>query len=194
MFKKTSLALAAAAVLFSGIASAKTTSYEIDPTHTAAVFTWDHFGFSTPSGNFTDIRGQIHFDDKQPKNSSVNVTIPVTSLNTNVSALDEHLKAADFFDAAKYPTISFKSTKVETKDNKKFKITGDLTIKGITKTVVLDTVLNKKADHPMQKVPAIGFNATTSFDRSAFGVANYVPNVGDKITVQITTEALHKAP
>ena len=194
MFKTAPLALATAAVLCSGIASAKTTTYEIDPTHTATVFTWDHFGFSTPSGNFTDIRGQIHFDDKQPKNSSVNVTIPVTSLNTNVSALDEHLKAADFFDAAKYPTISFKSTKVETKDNKKFKITGDLTIKGITKTVVLDTVLNKKADHPMQKVPAIGFNATTSFDRSAFGVANYVPNVGDKITVQITTEALHKAP
>lgn len=93
------------------------------------------------------------------------------------------------FNAAKYPNITFKSTKVETKDKKHFKITGDLTVKGITKPVVLDAVLNKQGEHPMAKVPAIGFNATTSFNRSDFGLGNYVPNVGDKITVNITTEA-----
>ena len=75
----------------------------------------------------------------------MNVTIPLSSINTNVKALDEHLVAADWFDAAKYPNITFKSTKVETQDKKKFKITGDLTIKGVTKPVVLDAVLNKKA-------------------------------------------------
>ena len=81
------------------------------------------------------------------------------------------------------------STKVETKDKKHFKITGNLTVKGVTKPVVLNAILNKQGEHPMAKVPAIGFNATTSFDRSAFGIGNYVPNVGDKITVNITTEA-----
>lgn len=175
-------------------AFAKPLTYTIDPSHTATVFTWDHFGFSMPSGNFTDIQGKIVVDDKHPEKSSVHVTIPLSSINTNAKALDEHLLKDDFFDAEKYPTITFKSTKVETSDKKKFKITGDLTIKGITKPVVLDAVLNKQAEHPMAKVPAIGFNATTSFDRSAFGVGAYVPNVGDKITVNITTEATIPAP
>lgn len=131
----------------------------------------------------------INVDNAKPANSSVNVTIPLSSLNTNVKALDEHLQAADFFDAAKYPTITFKSTKVQAVGANKYKITGDLTIKNVTKPVVLDAVLNKQGEHPMTKAQSIGFNATTSFDRSAFGVGAYVPNVGDKITVNITTEA-----
>ena len=187
--KLKTLGLGLALFSASAFAMAKPVTYTIDPTHTATVFTWDHFGFSTPAGNFTDITGQIVVDNEQPEKSSVHVNIPLSSINTNVKALDEHLLAADFFDAEKFPTITFKSTKVETSDKKKFKITGDLTIKGITKPVVLDAVLNKQAEHPMAKVPAIGFNATTSFDRSAFGVGAYVPNVGDKITVNITTEA-----
>lgn len=186
-FKALALGLAVASV--ATVSMAKPVIYTIDPTHTATVFTWDHFGFSTPAGNFSDIQGKIIVDNDKPEKSAVHVTIPLTSINTNVKALDEHLLKADFFDAQKYPTITFKSTKVETKDKKNFKITGDLTIKGITKPVVLDAVLNKQAEHPMAKVPAIGFNATTSFDRSAFGVGAYVPNVGDKITVNITTEA-----
>lgn len=185
------LTMMSAAISFPVLA--KSVSYEIDPTHTATVFSWDHFGFSTPSGNFTDIRGQINYDAAQPQKSSVMVNIPVSSLNTNVVALDNHLKAADFFDATKYPMIYFKSTQVEPRGDKKFKITGDLTIKGITKSVVLDAVLNKQAEHPMKKLPAIGFNATTSFERSAFGIASAVPNVGDKITVNITTEAVQNA-
>ena len=187
--KLKTLGLGLALFSASAFAMAKPVTYTIDPTHTATVFTWDHFGFSTPAGNFTDITGQIVVDNDKPEKSSVNVTIPLSSINTNVKALDDHLLKSDFFDAEKFPTITFKSTKVETSDKKKFKITGDLTIKGITKPVVLDAVLNKQAEHPMAKVPAIGFNATTSFDRSAFGVGAYVPNVGDKITVNITTEA-----
>lgn len=179
------LAIASAATM----TMAKPVAYQIDPTHTATVFTWDHFGFSTPSGNFSNIQGTINIDEKKPANSSVNVTIPLSSINTNVKALDEHLMAADWFDAAKYPTITFKSTKVETQDKKNFKITGDLTVKGVTKPVVLDAVLNKQGPHPMTKAATVGFNATTSFDRSAFGIAGFLPNVGDKITVNITTEA-----
>ena len=171
------------------VSMAKPVAYQIDPTHTATVFTWNHFGFSTPSANFSDIQGTINVDNAKPANSSVHVTIPLTSLNTNVKALDEHLLKADFFDAEKYPNITFKSTKVQALAQNKYKITGDLTIKNVTKPVVLDAVLNKQAVHPMSKAQTIGFNATTSFDRSAFGVGAYVPNVGDKITVNITTEA-----
>lgn len=179
------LAVASAATL----TVAKPVAYQIDPTHTATVFTWNHFGFSTPSANFSDIQGTINVDNAKPANSSVNVTIPLSSLNTNVKALDEHLKTADFFDAAKYPNITFKSTKVQAISKNKYKITGNLTVKDVTKPVVLDAVLNKQGVHPMTKTETVGFNATTSFIRSAFGVGAYVPNVGDKITVSITTEA-----
>ncbi len=186
-FKTLSLGLAVA--LASSVTLAAPVDYKIDPTHTATVFSWNHFGFSTPSANFTDIQGVIKVDNAKPANSSVEVTIPLSSVNTNVPALDKEFQEEAWFNAAKYPNITFKSTKVETKDKKHFKITGDLTVKGVTKPVVLDAVLNKQGEHPMAKVPAIGFNATTSFNRSAFGIGNYVPNVGDKITVNITTEA-----
>ena len=186
-FKTLSLGLAVA--IASSVALAAPVDYKIDPTHTATVFSWNHFGFSTPSANFTDIQGVIKVDNAKPANSSVEVTIPISSVNTKVPALDKEFQEEAWFNAAKYPNITFKSTKVETKDKKHFKITGDLTVKGVTKPVVLDAVLNKQGEHPMAKVPAIGFNATTSFNRSAFGIGNYVPNVGDKITVNITTEA-----
>ncbi|MEJ2898795.1 YceI family protein [Acinetobacter sp. NS-4] len=186
-FKAITLGLAVASV--ATLSLAKPVAYQIDPTHTATVFTWNHFGFSTPSANFSDIQGTINVDNAKPANSSVNVTIPLSSLNTNVKALDEHLKTADFFDAAKYPNITFKSTKVQALGKNKYKITGNLTVKDVTKPVVLDVVLNKQGVHPMTKAESIGFNATTSFNRSAFGVGAYVPNVGDKITVNITTEA-----
>ncbi|HAV5498738.1 YceI family protein [Acinetobacter baumannii] len=183
------LSFGLALALASTVTLAAPVDYKIDPTHTATVFSWNHFGFSTPSANFSDIQGVIKVDNAKPANSSVNVTIPLSSVNTNVPALDKEFQEEAWFNAAKYPNITFKSTKVETKDKKHFKITGDLTVKGITKPVVLDAVLNKQGEHPMAKVPAIGFNATTSFNRSDFGLGNYVPNVGDKITVNITTEA-----
>ncbi|MDC5006515.1 YceI family protein [Acinetobacter baumannii] len=183
------LSFGLAVALASTVTLAAPVDYKIDPTHTATVFSWNHFGFSTPSANFSDIQGVIKVDNAKPANSSVNVIIPLSSVNTNVPALDKEFQEEAWFNAAKYPNITFKSTKVETKDKKHFKITGDLTVKGITKPVVLDAVLNKQGEHPMAKVPAIGFNATTSFNRSDFGLGNYVPNVGDKITVNITTEA-----
>ena len=183
------LSFGLAVALASTVTLAAPVDYKIDPTHTATVFSWNHFGFSTPSANFSDIQGVIKVDNAKPANSSVNVTIPLSSVNTNVPALDKEFQEEAWFNAAKYPKITFKSTKVEKKKKKHFKITGDLTVKGITKPVVLDAVLNKQGEHPMAKVPAIGFNATTSFNRSDFGLGNYVPNVGDKITVNITTEA-----
>ena len=186
-FKTLALGMTLASV--ATFSMAKPVAYTIDPGHTATVFSWSHFGFSTPSANFSDIQGTITVDNEKPANSSVNVTIPVSSINTNVKALDEHIQKAEFFDVEKYPNITFKSTKVQALGKNKYKITGNLTIKGVTKPVVLDAVLNKQAVHPMTKLQTIGFNATTSFNRSAFNVGAYVPNVGDKITVNITTEA-----
>lgn len=188
MFNKKAL-LGLSLGLMSAVTFAAPITYKIDPAHTATLFSWNHFGFSTPTANFSDIQGDIQVDEAHPEKSSVNVTIPVSSVNTNVSALDKEFQEAAWFNSARYPNITFKSTRVETKDKKHFKIFGDLTVKGTTKPVVLNATLNKQGVHPMKKVAAIGFNATTSFDRSAFGIGNYVPNVSDKITVNITTEA-----
>lgn len=181
------LSLAFATTFSSGVVMADT--YKIDPAHTATVFSWTHFGFSTPSANFSDIQGTINIDEKKPSQSSVVVTIPVKSLNTNVVALDKELQQANWFDAAKYPNITFKSTQVQTTDKQHFKISGDLTVKGVTQPVVLNAILNKQGIHPMTKLQTVGFNATTTFDRSAFGLGGFVPNVSDKITVNLTTEA-----
>ena len=183
------LSFGLAVALASTVTLAAPVDYKIDPTHTATVFSWNHFGFSTPSANFSDIQGVIKVDNAKPANSSVNVTIPLSSVNTNVPALDKEFQEEAWFNAAKYPNITFKSTKVESLGNNQYKITGNLTVKDVTKPVVLDAVMNKQGEHPMTKLQSIGFNATTSFDRSAFGVGAYVPNVGDKITVNITTEA-----
>ena len=176
----------------SSYALAASTEYQIDPSHTATLFSWNHFGFSNPGANFNNVQGSIHVDYKNPQKSSVDVTIPVKSIDSHVEALDKEFLTEDWFNEAKYPNITFKSTKVQTKDKKHFKITGDLTVKGITKPVVLDATLNGMAEHPMAKKAAIGFNATTTFKRSDFGIANYVPAVSDDIKVNITTEALVK--
>ncbi|WP_434533992.1 YceI family protein [Acinetobacter rudis] len=184
------LLVAMSVITISGISTAATVNYKIDPTHTATVFSWNHLGFSTPSANFRDIQGTIAVDNDHPEKSSVNVNIPVKSINTNVAIFDTKLQQSEWFNSAKFPVITFKSTKVETTDNKNFKILGQLTIKGITKPVVLTAVLNQQVQHPMLKVPAIGFNASTQIKRSDFDIAGYAPAVSDEIDIQITTEAI----
>lgn len=163
-------------------------TYQLDPSHTMVLFTWNHFGFSNPTADLPISAGTIVFDDKQPTKSTVEVTLPLSGLDTHVSALDTHLKEPDFFDASKYPTVTFKSTKVQSLGGNTFKVTGDLTVHGVTKSVVLDAKLNKSGVHPMKKLQAIGFDATGTLKRSDFGVAAYVPNVSDEIKLHITTE------
>lgn len=187
MFKK--LLLTAALVAASANALAAGVTYKLDPNHTNVLASWNHFGFSNPSANFGSVDGTLVYDAKNVGKSSVQVTLPLSGLDSFVPKLDTHLRSADFFDAEKFPTITFKSTKVQAAGKDKLKITGDLTVKGVTRSVVLDAHLNKAGEHPMAKVQTIGFDATTTIKRSEFGVGAYVPNVGDAITLRITTEA-----
>jgi len=163
-------------------------TYQLDPHHTMVLFSWNHFGFSNPTADIGLGQGKIVFDEQHPAQSSVEVTLPLANLDTHVEALDVHLKKADFFDAAKYPVITFKSSKVEPLGDNKFKVTGDLTVHGVTRPVVLDATLNRIGPHPMGKAQSIGFDATTTLKRSEFGVGAYVPNVSDEVHVRITTE------
>ncbi|MGN6738776.1 YceI family protein [Dyella sp.] len=182
--------LALAALLGASFAAkAAPVTYKLDPSHTMVLFSWNHFGFSNPTANLGIGEGTLVYDEAKPANSSVEVSLPLANLDTHVSALDEHLKKPDFFDAAKYPVVTFKSTRVEPLGGNKFKVIGDLTVHGVTKPVVLDATLNKAGMQPMLKVPAIGFDATATIKRSDFGVGAYVPNVSDEVQIRITTEA-----
>lgn len=181
--------LTAALIALSGTALAAPVTYTIDPTHTDVIAQWSHLGFSNPSAHFGQAEGTLVYDADNVSASSVNVSLPLSGLNSFVEKFDTHLRSADFFEADKYPAATFKSTRVEAAGNGKLKVTGDLTIKGITKAVVLDVKLNGAGEHPMAKVPAIGFDATGTVLRSDFGLGMAAPAVSDEVTLRITTEA-----
>ncbi|KRG65675.1 polyisoprenoid-binding protein [Stenotrophomonas humi] len=164
-------------------------TYKLDPTHTDVLVQWNHLGFSNPTAHFGNADGTLVYDAADVTKSTVEVTLPLSGLNSFTAKFDEHLRSADFFDAAKFPTATFKSTKVEAAGTNKLTVTGDLTVKGVTKPVVLDVTINGAGEHPMMKVPSVGFDATTTFKRSEFGIGAYAPNVSDDVKVRITTEA-----
>ncbi len=187
-WKKMTLGLALVGVSsLSSVAMAAT--YNLDPTHTSVVVSWNHFGFSNPTADFRDVTGKLVFDDKSPEKSSVNVTIPVKTIDTGVKALTDEFMEKAFFNVAEHPQATFVSDKVTKTGDKTYDVTGKLTIKGITKEETLKVTLNGQGEHPMKKVPAVGFDATTTIKRSDFDMAQYVPYVSDEVTIHITTEA-----
>lgn len=186
--------LAAVLALASTAALAAPLTYKIDPNHTDVVASWSHFGFSNPIAHFGQADGAITYDPANVGASKVEVTLPLSGLNSHVPDFDDHLRSDDFFDAAKYPVITFRSTSVKAAGKDKLSVTGDLTIKGITKPVTLDVTINKVGVQPMAKREAAGFNATTTIKRSDFGVGKYAPNVSDEVTLTITTEAIVPKP
>ena len=188
------LALAAALASASVVSFAAPVTYKMDPNHTDVIASWSHFGFSNPIAHFGQVDGAIVYDAANVGQSSVNVTIPLAGLNAHVEAFNEHLRSADFFDAEQFPTITFKSTRVEAAGDRKLRVFGDLTVHGVTRPVVLDTTINKIGEQPMAKRAAAGFDATTTIKRSDFGVGKFAPNVSDEVTIRITTEALVPKP
>lgn len=164
-------------------------TYTIDPAHTDVLARWSHFGFSNPSAHFGSVSGTIVYNADDVSASSVQVTMPLSGVNSFTAKFDEHLRSADFFDAARFPQATFRSTSVAAAGNNRLTVAGDLTVKDITRPVTLDVTLNGAGPHPMANVPAIGFDATTTLMRSDFGVGAYAPNVSDEVEVRITTEA-----
>ena len=186
--------LAAALSLFAASAFAAPVTYDLDSNHTHVLASWSRFGFSLPIAHLGQVDGTLVYDANNVAASSVQVTLPLAGLEAIVPALNEHLRSAEFFDAAEYPAITFKSTQVEAAGEDKLKVTGNLTVKDKTKPVVLDVTLNKAGEHPMGKSAAIGFDATTTFKRADLGLGRYAPNANDLVKLHITTEALVPEP
>ena len=182
------LSLLTAAAL-SATATAAPVSYQLDPTHTDVLFTWNHNGFSFPTGRAAISSGTLVYDPSAPTQSRVEVQLPLAELDTHVAKLDELIKGEKFFDVSKHPQARFRSTAVVAHGKDRLKITGDLTLHGVTRPVVLDATLNKLGEHPSRKTPTIGFNATASIKRSDFGLTGFLPNIADEVHLRITTEA-----
>ena len=190
--KRLALPLLAATALYVPLSQAAAQQYELDPAHTSVIVTWTHFGFSHPTADIPDTKGTLVFDSENPTASRVDITLPITHIDSHVAALTKEFKGAEYFDTAKYPTATFHSTKVVAKGNNTFDVEGNLTLKGITKPVTLHATLNKQGEHPMVKKQAIGFDATGTIKRSDFKLDKYVPAVGDDVTLTISTEAYAK--
>ncbi|MFN4061566.1 MAG: YceI family protein [Paracoccus hibiscisoli] len=184
-------ALTAALTLVAGAALAEPVAYDLDTSHSQIVFNYDHLGFSTTYGMFGDITGVINFDAEDPAASSVEATFPVASLMTGFAGRDEHFLSGDFFGSeAAAPEVTFVSTGIEVTGDTTALITGDLTLNGVTQSVVLDTTLNQQGTHPMENKPWLGFNATTTLVRSDYGLGMFAPAVSDEVEVMISVEAM----
>ncbi|TGD42356.1 polyisoprenoid-binding protein [Pseudotabrizicola sediminis] len=182
--------LALIAALAAAPAFAEAEKYTVDASHAQIIFSYNHLGFSTGYGMFSGYEGEINFDQAEPANSSVTVSFPVRSMLTGWEARFEHFMSADFFDAADDEMVTFTSTAIEVTGETTALITGDLTLNGVTKPVVLDAVLNQVGDHPMENKPWAGFSATTTVLRSDFNVGAFAPFVSDEVQIEISLEAM----
>lgn len=164
-------------------------TYTLDPMHTNIVWSANHVGFSNPSGKFATVSGSLVLDEAAPANSKVTVEIDPASIVTGLPKFDEHLKSKDFFNVVQFPKASFVSDKVEVTGKDTAKVTGNLTLLGVTKPVVLDVKLNKIGENPFSKVKTAGFSAKTTIKRSEFGMNYGIPAVSDDVVLSIESEA-----
>jgi polyisoprenoid-binding protein YceI len=185
------LALLTSITVFAAAAQAAPVTYVIDNSHTYPHFTYNHLGFSNQTHKFDKTSGKVVLD-RAARTGSVDVSIDATSVNTGHAVFNEHIQAADFFDTANHPTITFKSDKMTFRNDQPVSLAGDLTIKGVTKPVTLSITHFKCQPHPMLKVDACGANATTQVKRSEFNMGKNVPFVSDEVTLTLAIEAVNK--
>jgi len=192
VFSRIALSAGLAAVL-SLPAVAATSDWQIDPAHSSAQFAVKHLAISTVRGAFTSVKGAIQLDDKDITKSTVDVTIDVNSVDTRVAARDKDLRSDHFFDVERFPTITFRSKKVEQVAPGKLKVVGDLTIHGVTKEVALDV------DGPSAPIKdpwgnqRIGINASSKITRQEFGITYGPGIIGDEVSITIDAEMFQKS-
>ena len=185
--------LISSALALTTVASAALPSqWQLDDSHTRVGFSVNHLGFSTTMGHFNDVKGVVNYDVKAPSKTNMSFTIATDSIDTNWDARDEHLKKAEFFNVAKYPTMIFKSTSVKFINPQQAKVTGNFTMLGQTKPLTLDVTLNKIANSPLTKEPVIGFRATGNIDRAAYGMTAFADGITTNVPIQIDGELIEK--
>lgn len=174
--------------LLVGVASAEVQSWNIDPMHTAAQFSVRHLGISTVRGAFTKVSGTVQYDPANPSKTVIDATIDANSIDTRVEMRDKDLRSPGYFDVDKFPTLTFKSKKVEAAGDGKLKVTGDLTIHGVTKEAVLDVEGPSAPIKDPWGNMRMGASASTKVSRQDFGVGGSGPMIGDEIPITIDLE------
>ncbi len=160
--------------------------YRVETSHTRVLFAVSHLGFNNWYGEFPGATGTLSLDPAKIEAAKLSVSLPVATLTTTNAKLDAELRSADWFNAAQYPTINFKSTKVERTGPASAAITGDLTMHGVTKPVMLNASFVAGGVNPMNKAYTIGFHATGRLKRSDFGVTTYLPLIGDEVEIIVS--------
>ena len=179
--------LALVASLFATPVLAAPEAYVLDPSHSQILFSYNHLGFSTSYGLFSGFDGKISYDAAAPADSSVEVAFPVKSMLTGWQARFDHFMSPDFFDAADDEMVSFKSTAIEVTGEKTAKITGELTLNGVTKPVTIQAELSGNGTNGMSRKETVGFHGTTTIKRSDWGMGWGIPfGIGDEIDLNIT--------
>jgi len=169
-------------------AQAKAGAYTLNTDHSKVTWSVTHLGFSTYVGQFSGVAGTLKIDPANLAATDLQVTIDTNLVGTLNPALDKHLKSADFLDTAKFPTATFKATKVARTGDRTADITGDLTLHGVTKPVVIHATFNQAGVNFVDKQYSLGFDGKAVIKRSEFGVAGYVPAVSDEVTLQLAAE------
>ncbi|HTN41172.1 MAG TPA: YceI family protein [Asticcacaulis sp.] len=185
MFRPAALCIALGLLATPATAAEKLT---FEPDHTSVIFQYEHFGLSHPSGKIMGATGTLTLDRDDLSKSVVDISLDMQTLTTALPDFDTLLKGDKYFDIARFPAATFKSTKVELTGENTANVTGDLTIHGITQSAVLAVTFNKKAFNPAVFKTGYGFSATAHLSRKAFGLGNYEPIVGDDIGLIIDAE------
>ncbi|MBT3916423.1 MAG: polyisoprenoid-binding protein [Rhodospirillaceae bacterium] len=167
-------------------------TYALDKPHTQIKFSVNRGGWSRVAGWFEKFDGSINFDEADVSKSSVSATIQTSSLNTGFARRDKHLRSPDFFNAQEFPTMTFKSTKIEKTGAKTGKMTGNLTLLGVTKPVTLDVTFNRKAPHPRNKKTFAGFTAKGKINRADYGMKFILGAVKDPVEIEIQALSVKK--
>lgn len=208
MFRPSLAAIAASALVgiagVAGVAAAQSPAnpspaavqagaYGVEPAHTRVMFSLSHMGFSTYYGEFTGASGSLTIDPKNPRADAISVSVPTASVSTSNATLNEELKGDKWFDAAKFDTISFRSTRVIPTSDKTADVVGELTIHGVTRPVTLKASFNAAGVNPLDKGYTVGFEVSGDIKRSDFGVSTYVPLIGDDVHLIISAAFEKKA-
>lgn len=186
MLRKHAIALLLASCL--PVSAFAADSYTVDPTHTYAHFTVSHFGYSTMHGRFDQSAGKVTLDTAA-KTGTVDITIQAASVSTGYGKRDDHLKSTDFFNAAEFPTITYKASSIKFKGNTPSTVEGQLTMLGVSRPVTLTIDAFKCGPNPMSKKEECGAAATAQIKRSDFGMKSFLPGVGDDIKLEFEIEA-----
>jgi polyisoprenoid-binding protein YceI len=174
--------------LLLGLLPVQAETFSLDTTHVSVMYSLDHLGFSISRGVFREVQGQLSIDENQPENARLEVRVNAASIDAFDAGRSNAVRGSNFLEADRFPEMKFVSTKVERTGESTAKVTGDLTLHGVTQPVTLNVTLTKKGKHPITGAQRIGFAASGAVKRSDFKIMGFLPMVGDDVTITIDAE------